>query len=203
MKFGKYLLALALAAGVVSAAPCLATGQDVKTIGSCTIGVLTFSNFDWSLASGSGGPVALSGLIPSNGLNFTPNMNGAGDLHFTFSVSAAPGNVITAFLTNNGLGGTFVQEKVCSAPFTNPQLNGTCAATTLANFGAASGVTTSGNLSTPQSTIWVWKDIFSDASGHLTSFDQSFSSTTVTPEPMTLSMMGAGLLALGLVRRKK
>jgi hypothetical protein len=61
------------------------------------------------------------------------------------------------------------------------------------------------------SPAYIYKDISVDGrtgnvfgaadAGALSGFTQSFH--TAVPEPMTLSMMGLGLLGLGLVRRRQ
>jgi hypothetical protein len=50
---------------------------------------------------------------------------------------------------------------------------------------------------TPTSTVYIQKDI-DLGSGTVTDFSDS----VLTPEPMTLSMLGVGLLGIGLVRRR-
>jgi hypothetical protein len=52
-----------------------------------------------------------------------------------------------------------------------------------------------------QTTIWIWKDINIQnvQTDHLSSFDQSFN---VVPEPATVSLLGAGLLGIGILGRK-
>jgi len=55
---------------------------------------------------------------------------------------------------------------------------------------------------TTQTSVWIKKDInFNSAGSVLTDFTDS--SHTPVPEPMTLSMMGIGLLGLGLARRRQ
>jgi hypothetical protein len=152
-------------------------------------------------------------------LNFNPNLGGntggnITDLHFAFTVT---GGFIGADLVNGGTGAS-IQEIICNS---ETGINGGCNIdhqifATVTNDGQDSlcvGTEKSGNgnltvcnvspatEATGAIQAWVFKDISigNTATSHLTSFDETF----VTPEPTTFILFGAGLLGLGLLRRKK
>lgn len=192
----------------------------------CTADGLLFYNFFVSNASTGTGTaeIDLDGVSISGNdviLNFNPNLGsntiggGITDLHFTFQVMALTGSLTGADADTGGQNAG-VNETICSvatsfttscAPDTNvlfkalvlSNQSGTCQGSntpvspvSICNFGA--GVT----------NAWVFKDISigSSASSDLTSFNESFYTTSSVPEPMTLSMMGVGLLGLGLISRR-
>lgn len=159
------------------------------TLGTCTIGSITFSNFQVSGV----GPFNLNTpfffeaqIDPTAGIDFTyTNLNGA-DIELEFEVS--PG--VTVAILNNGTS-TSVTENICS---NNPGLPGTTCTSLLPG-----GTLNSNSLNpsvigavTPNSVDWVLKDITGGSD-----VNQVFG-----PEPMTMSLMGAGLLGLGLIGRK-
>lgn len=217
----RFAKAIALGFGVVMLASVAAAatacssnlGADVTTLnagGGCTVSILTFSNFAVGLAGGAGpAQVFLSGVndpgVGGSGLNFNPNL-GLGhlttDIHFVFEVTANSGliDIISEYLANNGIGSGGIGERICDSA--GVSLGGTCTGTQIATLTALSGQTNSTTFA-GQKSLWIWKDItISDpAVDHNSSFDQNFGSTV--PEPMTLSMMGLGLLGLGLISRHR
>jgi hypothetical protein len=215
-KFLMVTAAFALTAASALAVPACSTliGQDVNPGGnttsiSCTVGPLTFSNFQYSLAGGSGTPtIDLSGVYgPSAGpeppaglfgLNFNPNLGGSTnptDLHFTFEVT---GPTLSAFLFNGGTANSQIQERICNSA--GVSISGSCTGAQVGTDMVANGGQSQSITFAPQTAIFVWKDIniTSATLDHMSSFDQAFGS----PEPMTMSMMGLGLLGLGLIRRR-
>src|SRR5579883_2891236 len=130
-------------------------GQDVTTIGSCTVGPLTFSNFVVTNAGGgsstplidlagvygpSAGPEPPAGAY---GLNFNPNLGGANsltDLHFTFQVT---GGENSAFLFNGGTTNTQIQERICSGGVTQ---SGFCTGSQLGSDLVAAGGQTASTI---------------------------------------------------------
>ena len=179
----------------------------------CTIGGLEFSNFVANNASNSTGlTVNLVGASIANGfvtLVFNPNMSltGAQDILLFFTVT---GGINQIDLQNGGSSGTSILERACSTPVT---VSGACddpshqlGSAIVAGGGGANVFSSTFTLTSP---VYIFKDIQKSAGfgtegsplQHLSSFSQSFH--TAVPEPMTLSMMGIGLLGLGLARRRQ
>jgi hypothetical protein len=176
------------------------------------VGNLTFSNFGVQLAGGSGVPlVQISGInnpgTGGTGLNFNPNLGGGSlvtDIHFEFEVTANSGTIslISEYLANNGIGMGGIGERICDSA--GVSTSGTCAGTQLGTLNALNGGTAT--ITFPgQTSIWIWKDIdiINPATDSNSSFDQNFGTSSTVPEPMTLSMMGVGLLGLSLISRRK
>lgn len=198
-------------------------GNQLNSI-TCTEGAYLFSNFAYTVASGSGNPeidISRNG-VTTNGtevdINFNPNLafpSPIGDLHFIFKVSCVftGSNCLTgASLHNAGLLSS-IQEANCSGP---ENLDGVCSGTVLWNTGdndlqssfcqgntsGGTGVSTICAFGSGVDSMWVFKDIsVSVGPGHLTSF--TFAGECVTcvsaPEPVTMSLMGIGLLGIGLL----
>jgi hypothetical protein len=124
------------------------------------------------------------------------------DFHFTFRVSTLNGlpGIFQTGLSATGTGqGSHVQERGCTTVINQ---SGTCAGTVLYDYTAFAGqsIALTPNLGNAAvSELFIWKDVNSDAGGTLTSFTESFQ----TPEPMSISLFGAGLLGLGLIRKRR
>ena len=165
--------AIVMAASAVAAPTCVSVlGADVTTLnggGGCTVGNLTFSNFQVNLAGGSGTPIInLSGVYnPSAGpeppagevgLNFNPNLGNGSlvtDIHFNFTVS---GTTLGIFLYNGGTSSTAIQERVCTlGESTSGACTGVDIADLLANGGTSAGPV--GYTGGGQNQVFVWKDI--------------------------------------------
>ena len=174
---------------------------------SCSVGGLLFSNFG---AQGNAGYLGLPASIGITsvvtggeielGFAPAPAMDWAvgglpDDMYFWFRVR---GTHLGVDLHNLGTGETSIGERVCDAA--GVTAGGSCLGTQILMLpAAASNVEVEALYATPQSDVWIWKDVgITGETGHISSFEQSF----MIPEPVTLGLIGVGLLALGLLRRR-
>jgi len=171
-------------------------------------GVL-FSNFVVSASAGfTGSTIGISSLLT----NVT-----AGEINLVFQIANAPitatnGDVILTYEVTGGIqgvdmnfqatpgtggGGVTITETACSSAF----VGGRCSGTTLANFFETStgGVASGSAAFAPTGDVWIQKDLTYE-NAKMSQFENSHATV---PEPMTLSMMGLGLLGLGLMRRRQ
>jgi len=184
---------------------------------SCQIAPLNFSNFSYLLDAGSfaGSPIDVSveaATLSGNEvtLEFDPNIALSSSLQLEDQVT---GGVLGVDLGWNGSGTGFVNEVVCKV-FTSTgicpssdqlailNVNTDGAVATAYNGGTSStaGGIASVVFATPQSEVWIFKDIGSGNAPY-TEVEQSY--LVAVPEPMTFSLLGAGLLGLGLTRRRR
>ncbi len=209
----KYFLAimtLVLAAVPVAAAPvcdeAYAGGVDVTAIGQCTVGPYVFSNF--SVSSGlnmDGAAVGLSSTTHDAAtdtyfLTFGTNFNYINstlsrDVIFTYQVTGP------LYAIDGALGGTgsrAIAETVCGTPFFHTACPGS--ESLLGNLVLDANTTVAWTtLSGTSSNYYVLKDISLAPGATLSDFTQSYH----VPEPAAFALIGSGLVALGLLRRRK
>ena len=216
-------LCFLLASSVASAsiADCNTLGTvNVLTIGSCTAtlngNTYTFSNFNDYVASGNSSSwtgLNMLGYTTSGDeiiMSFNPNQTGGGvtDVHLQYEVTGPDIVGGDLALAPADAGASISEENCTSNPSVNQTtLDGTNCATSPNPLLLLSVSTITGPTSVPQtnfaagaqSNVWVWKDILITAIGHDSSFNESLAAT---PEPMTLSVVGIGLLGIGLLGRR-
>jgi hypothetical protein len=197
---------LAAASSIALADPACASGMNIIGLGgpitvtpgntysstfSCQLGTNVFSNF--SVVTNAGFPasssfsLALSVNTNANTLDFGITLSAGEDVRLFYQISPGAGGMA---MTVAGAGSTII-ETVCDQAFTGV----ICGDTPLANFAVSSNQTGQAFF-TPAATDFVFKDI--QAGSGLSDFTQQ-----IIPEPMTLSLMGAGLLGLGIFGRRR
>jgi hypothetical protein len=226
--FGAGLFAFALAATstVGSAAPACAIGTNLienaagtanvnpgftsptSNIGnasqSCTVSSLTFSNFQYTLSPTTGFENApfqvLVNSLPTVAsvvdLGFNPDTAANSDLQLEFQVTGS--SILGVQLSYNGTTGA-INEEVCAVYMPTGICGTPIGVGGLASLGVSP---TSQNaqlmFTTAQSSVWIFKDIAA-GSGFFSEVNQGY----IVPEPMTFSLLGAGLLGLGLMGRRR
>ncbi len=217
-KFSGVLALAALVAAMASTASATevcAGVTNVTTIGAAGCDVagdpgVVFSNFTVSVVGASSATVGISADSFADGqvdLQFQIALGaepipGTADIQLSYEVTGGIDGVDDAFQASPlGPGGSVtISEVACAAPMTTscplPTVN------TLANYaGTSTGqlVQDSATFSTT-SPVYILKDIdFADAA--MSVFTNSQAVSTV-PEPMTFSLIGAGLLGFGLLKRR-
>jgi hypothetical protein len=188
----------------------------------CSIGGELFTNFSYNLDAGSFTTVPLSVTVEVAAvvgdeavLEFDPNLAASSDLELEDQVVGSTSGVdLAASIGGSG----FVNEVVCSV-FTasgicptadtfgilNVSSTGSVVTIGLAGSLCATGCTSSTaggvaaiGFASAQSEVWIIKNINS-GSAPFSEVEQSY----LVPEPMTFSLIGAGLLGLGLLGRRR
>ena len=177
------------------------TGSQTYTCGS-----LTFSNFSVSPNTETIGIGTSSGVIGGNDVALDFMISGittaTADTFLFYQVNGPISGVDLGFQApNSTTGNVHIFETACKVAF-DPTFR-TCvgAGNTLANFDLVSNGNPVSNIVTfaQQSQIFIKKDIQFNGD---TLSDFANTHLTGVPEPMTLSLVGAGLLGLGLAGRR-
>jgi hypothetical protein len=203
------LLSLSMASA--SLIPCtISTGADnpvnSSTVITCGDG-LTFDNFAVDNPTGTNNPGTVDVLSASYDsvtgaaeLSFNPNLQASQDDEFLFEVWGG----ITSINMEVGGQNSSIQETACSMAFSTV-MPGYCPTTnTLGQITVASNTPNQPVYSTPfvdTNPVYIFKNINTQADGQLSEFTQSFETTT-TPEPLSMILLGSGLLGIGLLRRR-
>jgi hypothetical protein len=198
---------LSLAVASANPLPCTLTGSATLSGASnattVTCGSMTFNNFEvLSPTGGAPGIVDITQMTDCGSevcLSFNPNLTANQDEEFLFTVSGGVNDIDMSVGGQNAS----ITETACSVPVPTSGITlGICPAQDLlGQITVASNSPNQPVFSAPfpvTSPVYIFKDIDAGAGGALSEFTQSFS----TPEPVSMVLLGSGLLGLGLLRRR-
>ena len=185
--------------------PVLATGTTVITCGG-----LTFDNFQVLFPTGGAGGMVdiISAGLDAAGeidLTFNPNLGPSQDEQLLFTVWGGISQIDMSVAGNLAS----ITERACANPIATTgdfealctNAAGTAVVAPLAQISVDSNESAVSGTFTGTSPVYIFKDIQTeDPNGQLTEFTQTFQPSV--PEPVSTVLLGSGLLALGLLRRK-
>ena len=207
---GIFVAAVGMASmATATAVACNPNGVSNVVGASITCGVFTFSNFTVQPNTGETATISMTAFSASSWdpvtgfaiLAFQIGNNSAGlnDIKFGYQVTG-PLNGIDLTNPLTSVNAT-ISEAVCLTAFVNGACNSLPTGLVGNNPLFASGNQSVSNSFNTTQSAWIQKDIQIGAGGHISDFTESHH--TPVPEPMTLSMMGLGLLGLGMARRRQ
>lgn len=168
------------------------TGTYYDPTYTCTSGGFTFSNFQVLLGAGFSDTDFSFGFIaaPDGTVNFTDSATAGEDFQLTFTITPGPSAVT---LTGSGPTGTGINEEVCSQAYTYNTGAFSCGGAIIGSGSVSASGTTTFTTSQTGGTDGIFKDVDGQSE-----FQQAYA-----PEPMTMSLMGVGLLGLGILGRRR
>ena len=191
---------------------------------SCTIGDLTFSNFTATLTV-NGLPTTITNatgvaLYPTDpattpviGFNynlsgsiFSPSGSNFADLNVVYTQTASGASILGVNLSNVAAGVTgggsvtITDSWVCGSNCQGSSNSGSLFYQNVGNVVTTSGT---GTFTSPTSSVILTKDINVQGGGDGgNSHVSGLTNGVVVPEPMTMSLLGVGLLGLGFFGRR-